>query len=91
MLDLEPLDGPFGLRVRGLDLAKPPTGVELDAIAEAFDASPLLVFPDQAAMPTEVQVQLVGRFARVLEERMPGDLHSFVSNDDGHGTDDKER
>ncbi len=88
MIEIENLDGPFGARVTGVDLSKPLEDGERSAIDEAFRASPLLVFPDQSAMPIDAQVELVGRFATVIEERMPGDLHSFVSNEEGHGTDD---
>jgi taurine dioxygenase len=88
MLRIEPLGGPFGVRITGLDLERPLGRAELDAIDEAWQTQPLLVFPEQAGMPIEAQAELVGRFATVIEERMPGDLHSFVSNEAGYGTDD---
>jgi taurine dioxygenase len=88
MLRIDSLNGPFGVRITGLDLSRPLTKEESDAIDEAWQTEPLLVFPDQAGLPTEAQAELVGRFATVIEERMPGDLHSFVSNEAGHGTDD---
>lgn len=88
MPTIENLDAPFGVRVTGIDLSRPPTAAALDLVERAWRESPLLVFPDGAGMPIEVQAELVGLFAQVIEERMPGDPHSFVSNDDGHGTDE---
>lgn len=87
-IEIEPLGGPFGVRITGLDLSKTPDEGALAVVEAAFRETPMLVFPGQTGMPIEVQVALVGRFATVLEERLPGDRHSFVSNDDGHGTDD---
>ncbi len=88
MVRTEPLPGPFGVRITGLDLSRPLGAADLAAVDEAWRAQPLLVFPDQAGMPVEAQAKLVGRFATVIEERMPGDLHSFVSNEAGYGTDE---
>lgn len=88
MLRIEPLNAPFGATITGLTLSDRVQPAELDAIDEAWQTHPLLVFPAQPGLSIQAQTELVDRFATVIEERVRGELHSFVSNETGYGTDD---
>jgi taurine dioxygenase len=91
MIEIEPLTNGIAARVHGIDLASELAGsLEKQAGAQieaAWQQHPILVFGDQNALTTEAQVAFVEGFAKVIEERLPGDQHSFVSNQDGHGLD----
>jgi alpha-ketoglutarate-dependent taurine dioxygenase len=48
-----PLDGPFGMEIRGVDLARPLDAETLDAIRFAFHTSGILLFRDQDLSPMQ--------------------------------------
>lgn len=88
MLEFESLSERIGVRVHGVDLQAgidDPTWREIESV---WNDRHLLVFPDQKTLSTEAQVAFLARFGPVIEERVPGELHSWVSNADGHGTDE---
>lgn len=88
MADFESLAGPIGSRVHGVDLEAGLDETTWREIEAVWNERHLLVFPAQSSLSIDAQVDLLSRFGPVIEERMPGDLHSFVSNEDGHGTDE---
>ena len=88
MIEVESLPGRIGARITNLDLTQPIGEPDLRAIDRAWNERHLLVFPDQAALPIDAQVALLAHFGPVIEERVPGEQHSFVSNADGLGTDE---
>lgn len=55
-LRLEPLDGPFGAEVRGLDVAEPIGEATRAALVAALDEHLLLLFRNGAALPYDDQV-----------------------------------
>ena len=88
MLRIQPLPNGIGTRLSGLDLSKSLSTEEVQAIDTAWKATHLLVVPDQKNLEIDHQVEFLSRFGPVIEERVPGDKHSFVSNADGKGTDE---
>lgn len=88
MLEIEPFERGPGARITNLRLNDTLEDAQWAQIEDAWNRFHLLVFPDQHDLTTEGQVRFLERFGRVIEERMPGDKHSFVSNADGVGTDD---
>jgi len=88
MLKITPLPHRIGARVTGIDLSQGLTREEWSKIEKAWNTYHALVFPNQKNLSTEEHVALLARFGPVLEERIPGDKHSFVSNADGKGTDE---
>lgn len=88
MPEFESLSDRIGVRVHGVDVAAGVDDATWDTIHAEWDRTHLLVFPDQADLGVDAQVEFLARFGPVLEERMPGELHSWVSNADGHGTDE---
>jgi taurine dioxygenase len=78
----------IGARVHGVDLQAGIDDATWREIEAVWNERHLLVFPDQAQLSTEAQVAFLARFGPVIEERMPGEHHSWVSNADGHGTDE---
>ncbi len=88
MIRIETLTPRIGVRVTGVDLSRPLMEDEWHEIEAAWNTRHALVFPDQAGLSTQDHVTLLERFGSVLEERIPGDKHSFVSNSDGKGTDE---
>ena len=88
MIEIENLPGVIGARVTGIDLSGGPSDADWERIAPVWRRRHLLVFPDQSELEIEDQVALLRRIGPVIEERMPGDLHSFVSNEAGRGTDE---
>lgn len=88
MPEFESLSDRIGARVHGVDLQAEIDTSSWREIESAWNDRHLLVFPDQARLSTEAQVAFLSRFGPVIEERMPGELHSWVSNADGHGTDE---
>ena len=88
MPEFESLSDRIGARVHGVDLQAGVDASSWREIESAWNERHLLVFPDQARLSTEAQVAFLARFGPVIEERMPGELHSWVSNADGHGTDE---
>jgi len=88
MPDFEPLSDPIGARVHGVDLQAGIDDATWREIEGVWNERHLLVFPDQETLSIEAQVAFLARFGPVIEERMAGELHSWVSNTDGHGTDE---
>ncbi len=88
MLEIEPLSPRIGARITNLDLAQPLSEQEFRALEEVWNERHLLVFPDQRALPLEAQTALLAHFGPIIEERIPGEKHSYVSNADGLGTDE---
>ncbi|MEM9175800.1 MAG: TauD/TfdA family dioxygenase [Myxococcota bacterium] len=88
MPDFESISDRIGARVHGVDLARGIDDATWAAVEAAWNDRHLLVFPDQTDLGIEAQVAFLGRFGPVLEERVPGERHSWVSNADGHGTDE---
>jgi taurine dioxygenase len=78
----------IGARVTGISLSQPLDDASWAAIEAAWNQHHALIFPDQHDLGTEAHVEFLARFGPVIEERMPGDLHSFVSNAEGRGTDE---
>lgn len=93
-MKIEPLSPVLGARVSDLSLssaASPGKRLSESAwseIEEAWNRSHALLFEGQGALETEDQVALLERFGPVIEERIPGDRHSFVTNELGFGTDE---
>jgi alpha-ketoglutarate-dependent taurine dioxygenase len=87
-MEIERLPGPIGARIEGVDLTGGISDGDWETIAPIWAERHLLVLPDQPHLATGDQVALLDRIGPVIEERMPGELHSFVSNAAGHGTDD---
>lgn len=88
MIELQRITPRIGARIEGIDLSAPLSADNERTLRQAFDDHHLLVFPDQATLSIDDQVGLLARFGPVLEERVPGEKHSFVSNADGRGTDE---
>jgi taurine dioxygenase len=88
MLKVDALPHGIGARVLGVDLSKELSGEDEAAIDSAWIQTHALVFPNQSDLSTEDQVKFLSRFGPVLEERMPGEKHCFVSNADGRGLDE---
>jgi taurine dioxygenase len=88
MLQIDPLANQMAARIGGLDLSRPLAPADWKAIKTAWQEFHVLVFPGQPDLSVEAHVALLARFGTVLEERMPGDQHSFVSNNEGLGTDE---
>ena len=59
MLETAPLDGPFGVRIAGLDLREPPADDVMREVLRAFYDNQLIVISGQALTPREFE-----RFAR---------------------------
>ena len=88
MAEFEILSGRIGARVHGVDLEAGLDDATWREIEAVWNERHLLVFPDQAGLSIDAQVALLARFGPVIEERVPGEFHSWVSNADGHGTDE---
>lgn len=81
----------FAVRITGVDLADlvaNPQSADWAEIDRIWQQYPILVFPEQAALSEADQASFVGHFGPLLEERVPGQTHSFVSNADGHDLDE---
>lgn len=93
-MKIEPVSKALGVRVTEVALARDaaPAKRLSDAmwseVEAAWNERHLLVFPGQAGLSVEDQAAFLSRFGPVIEERMPGDAHSFVTNEVGFGTDD---
>jgi taurine dioxygenase len=80
--DTVPLDGPFGVEIRGIDLSKPLPGETFDAIRHAFHQHGILLFRDQDLSPAQ-HIAFSQPFG-VLEEHiqtqflLPGHPEIFV-------------
>ncbi len=70
MLSLAPLHEDFGARVTGIDLTKPLSSQQVEALHDAIDTYSVLHFPDQA-MTDEAQLALT----RSLGEPEPEHVH----------------
>lgn len=88
MLELEPLSPRIGARITNLDLTLPISEQDFRTLEAVWNERHLLVFPNQNALPIDAQVALLARFGPIIEERIPGEKHSYVSNADGLGTDE---
>jgi len=75
-------------RVTEIELRAGLSDAEWNEIERLWNRHHLLVFPDQRDLSVEDQVGLLERFGPVLEERVPGEKHSYVSNALGKGTDE---
>ncbi len=87
---IEPLcpESGIGARIREIDLEGGLSASEWQEIDATWNRYHALLFPDQKNLSTEGQVAFLDHFGPVLEERMPGEFHSFVSNNDGKGLDE---
>lgn len=84
---IEPHPNGFVARVEGVELRT----LDADhaaAIDDAWQRYPILVFPAQRALDDASHIAFIERFGPPLEERLPGEKRSFVSNADGHATDE---
>jgi len=88
MLEIQPLSPRIGARITNLDLGHPIREQDFRALEEVWNERHLLVFPEQKSLPIEAQTALLARFGPIIEERVPGEKHSYVSNADGLGTDE---
>jgi taurine dioxygenase len=75
-------------RITGLDLSRGVEDLDWTELEALWNGSHALIFPGQHGLTTEAQVAFLERFGPVIEERIPGDKHSYVSNSMGRGTDD---
>ncbi|MFK7899061.1 MAG: TauD/TfdA dioxygenase family protein, partial [Myxococcota bacterium] len=57
-------------------------------IKEAWSSHFCLVFAGQGGLSIDAHVALLARFGPIIEERLPGDKHSYVTNAEGHGVDE---
>ena len=93
-MKIEPLSPVLGARVSEVSLSRSAapsarlSGAAWSEIEEAWNRSHALLFEGQGGLETEDQVALLERFGPVIEERIPGDRHSFVTNELGFGTDE---
>jgi len=78
----------LGARVTGVDLRSELAASDWEELTEAWNRHHLLFFPDQLQLSTEAHVDFLSRFGPVIEERIPGDKFSYVTNALGKGTDD---
>ena len=78
----------LGVAVSGIDLAQGVDDAQWQALKLAWDRHHLLVFRDHAHLAPDEHVALLERLGPVLEERLPGQKYSHVSNADGYGTDE---
>ena len=70
---------PFGVEVREVDLASA-SAAEFAAIDALFQRQSFVVFREQST-DAEAQVQLVARYAEVIDEAGSGGKHVFVEHD----------
>jgi taurine dioxygenase len=87
-MEIESVGNGIAARITGLDLSQEIADSLWHDLESVWSRHHVLVFPKQNALPLEAQVALLERFGPVIEERVPGEKHSFVSNDLGRGTDD---
>src|SRR3981081_3649334 len=79
MLALTPVWPALGVEVRGVDLRVPLADDDVEQLRRAYDQHSFLLFRGQE-LTVEQQVDVVGRFGPLLDERGDGVRHSFVSN-----------
>lgn len=93
-MKIEPASAAIGVRISNVSLSsdapasKRLSNAAWSEIEDVWNRSHALIFPDQKALRVEDQVAFLGRFGPVIEERIPGERHSFVTNEFGFGTDD---
>lgn len=75
----KPLSPALGAEVLGLDLRKPLTNEQQQALRQLFDRYYLLVFRGQD-IDTEDHIRFMRTFGPVSDEKADGTRHSFVSN-----------
>ena len=85
---LEPMGGGLAVRVDGVRLEDGLDDGDFARLDEAWVEHYCLVFPDQQGLSIDAHVALLEHFGPVLEERLPGDKHSFVTNAAGFGVDE---
>lgn len=85
---IEHLPNQLAARVSDLPLAGGIADADWRELADVWQRTHALILPDQPHLSVEDQVAFLSRFGPVIEERIPGDKHSYVSNADGKGTDD---
>jgi len=84
----DPVRAGLGARITGVSIEAGFDDSVWREIEMAWNTHHALIFPEQSDLTTEKHIEFLARFGPVLEERMPGEFHSFVSNDDGKGTDE---
>ncbi len=84
-MEVVPLVDGIAAELRGVDLSRALDAAAWDAIQGAWQQHHALVFRAQDALPVDAQIALLSRFGPVLEEREPGQRHSFVTNTVGEG------
>jgi taurine dioxygenase len=72
-------------RVTGVDLSQELPEQEWGALLGLWRRHHALIFPDQQRLCVEAHVAFLSRFGPVLEEREPGEQHSYVTNTLGEG------
>lgn len=72
-------------RVTGIDLSEALSAADWREIERAWNQVHALVFPAQHRLSEDAHVAFLSRFGPVLEEREPGQKHSYVTNTLGEG------
>ena len=85
---LEPIGNGLALRVGGVDLEVGVGDADWGVLWAAWQQCHCLVFPAQPGLSVDAHVALLSRFGPLLEERLPGEQHCYVTNAAGRGTDD---
>ena len=85
---LEPIGNGLALRVGGVDLEAGVGDADWGVLWAAWQQCHCLVFPAQPGLSVDAHVALLSRFGPLLEERLPGEQHCYVTNSAGRGTDD---
>ena len=86
-LRIESADQSWVLRVQGATLEAGLSRRDWASLERAWQQHFCLVFEGQHGLSTRAQVELLERFGPVLEERLPGEGHSYVTNSSGYGVD----
>jgi len=75
-------------RVSGVLLSEGLEDAQWRKLEEVWNQTHALIFEGQSGLSIEDQVAFLARFGPIIEERIPGEKHSYVSNAQGKGTDD---
>jgi taurine dioxygenase len=87
-MQIEIIRNGVAARITEIDLSRGVEDTDWREIEALWNHTHALILPDQHDLTTEAQVAFLERFGPVIEERIPGDKHSYVSNSMGRGTDD---
>jgi alpha-ketoglutarate-dependent taurine dioxygenase len=82
---LEVLDNEIAIRVTGVDLSRPMPEATWRTLSAAWERHHALIFSGQEGLSDAAHVAFLSRFGPVLEEREPGQQHSYVTNTVGEG------